>query len=338
MKIMKMDFGETTALPLNRVAADVSPLHLKFKKVGASLRRLLPVTLALLAFGFMLASSARAAVINTNAPTYIVLLDHSVDVNAAAQWLGAKPSFVYHGNVHGFAAPLDTNFVAQLKLMSGFSVAPSPAPCIVSLPPTADPKATAKAMGLHPKFVYGAWKKPAWFKGNPFKGFAVTLDGAGLARLDGDARVQDVSLDGRVTVCDQTNGLGFLRMGITNFPVAQINGRDERLDVNVAVLDTGIQIDTTNLATNAVFNTTIHPAHPDLPPVVHAVGLGSPGYYGDDFDGHGTEMAGIIGALDNNIGVVGVAPGVRLWSVQVFGPTCWRAWTTSLNTLLRLRW
>jgi subtilisin family serine protease len=36
---------------------------------------------------------------------------------------------------------------------------------------------------------------------------------------------------------------------------------------------------------------------------------------------HGTHVAGIIGALDNNIGVVGVAPGVRLWSVQVIGVT-----------------
>ena len=28
-------------------------------------------------------------------------------------------------------------------------------------------------------------------------------------------------------------------------------------------------------------------------------------------------MAGTVGALDNGIGVVGVAPGVRLWSVRI---------------------
>ena len=38
----------------------------------------------------------------------------------------------------------------------------------------------------------------------------------------------------------------------------------------------------------------------------------------DDEDGHGTHVAGIIGALDNNIGVVGVAPGVQLWALKVF--------------------
>ena len=82
--------------------------------------------------------------------------------------------------------------------------------------------------------------------------------------------------------------LGILRMGLTNFPVAQINGQDERLNVDVAVLDTGIQIDTTNLATNAVFNTTLHGPHPVLPNVVQAVGFADPGYYGDDWLWHGT--------------------------------------------------
>ena len=38
------------------------------------------------------------------------------------------------------------------------------------------------------------------------------------------------------------------------------------------------------------------------------------GTNGDDAFGHGTHVAGIIGALDNDIGVVGVAPGARLWS------------------------
>ena len=38
--------------------------------------------------------------------------------------------------------------------------------------------------------------------------------------------------------------------------------------------------------------------------------------YADD-NGHGTHVAGTIGALDNAIGVVGVAPGARLWAVKV---------------------
>ena len=36
-----------------------------------------------------------------------------------------------------------------------------------------------------------------------------------------------------------------------------------------------------------------------------------------DGNGHGTHVAGTVGALDNGIGVVGVAPGVRLWAVRI---------------------
>src|SRR5207244_890227 len=37
----------------------------------------------------------------------------------------------------------------------------------------------------------------------------------------------------------------------------------------------------------------------------------------DDGNGHGTHVAGAIGARDNGIGVVGVAPSARLWSIRV---------------------
>ena len=36
-----------------------------------------------------------------------------------------------------------------------------------------------------------------------------------------------------------------------------------------------------------------------------------------DENGHGTHVAGTVGARDNTIGVVGVAPGVRLWAVRI---------------------
>ncbi len=36
-----------------------------------------------------------------------------------------------------------------------------------------------------------------------------------------------------------------------------------------------------------------------------------------DDNGHGTHVAGIAVARDNDVGVVGVAPGARLWAVKV---------------------
>jgi subtilisin len=38
-------------------------------------------------------------------------------------------------------------------------------------------------------------------------------------------------------------------------------------------------------------------------------------------DLHGTHVAGIAAAKDNNIGVVGTAPGARIWALQVLHPT-----------------
>lgn len=165
--------------------------------------------------------------------------------------------------------------------------------CIVILQPDADPDAVVRAFRVQPEHVYH----------HALKGFAAPLEAATREQLRLDARVAAVESDGEIVPCGQTNSAGILRLGVTNFPVAHINGQDHRISVDVAVLDTGIQ-------TN----------HPDLN-VVQAVGFADEGLNGDDWNGHGTHVAGIIGALDNDFGVVGVAPGVRLWSVQVLGPT-----------------
>ena len=69
--------------------------------------------------------------------------------------------------------------------------------------------------------------------------------------------------------------------------------------VNVAVIDTGIQLD-----------------HPDLH-VVGNVTFVPRTASGKDDNGHGTHVAGIVGAKDNTIGVVGVAPAVNLYVVKV---------------------
>jgi subtilisin family serine protease len=71
------------------------------------------------------------------------------------------------------------------------------------------------------------------------------------------------------------------------------------VDADIAILDTGIR---------------------DLPDLGVAGGhscVGSdPGGWDDD-NGHGTHVAGIAAAIDNDAGVVGVAPGARLWAVKV---------------------
>jgi subtilisin family serine protease len=170
---------------------------------------------------------------------------------------------------------------------------------IVTLQKDGDPDALVKELGLSPKFIYR----------HALQGFAVHLDAATITKLKADKRVLAVEPDGKVELLDQMVGTGVLRMGITNFPEAQVDGLDNhRINVNVAVLDTGIQMN-----------------HPDLN-VVQAMDFTFSELGGNDWSGHGTHVAGIIGALDNVFGVVGVAPGVNLWDGQVISPTA-GSWT-----------
>lgn len=72
-----------------------------------------------------------------------------------------------------------------------------------------------------------------------------------------------------------------------------------RVNINVAVIDDGIQTD-----------------HPDLN-VVGAINcLTEPRDDSADRGWHGTMVGGLIGALDNKIGIAGIAPGANLYGVR----------------------
>lgn len=71
--------------------------------------------------------------------------------------------------------------------------------------------------------------------------------------------------------------------------------------VRVAICDTGIDLD-----------------HPDLiENIAGEVNLIKSKKSGDDDSGHGTHVAGVVAAADNQIGVVGVGPGIALFAVKV---------------------
>ena len=90
-------------------------------------------------------------------------------------------------------------------------------------------------------------------------------------------------------------------------PTSNRDGESTGGGINVAVLDTGIDLD-----------------HPDLMANVEGeyMALAEVGRYRkhrapDDDNGHGTHVAGIIAAEDNTQGVVGVAPDANLYAVKV---------------------
>jgi subtilisin family serine protease len=93
---------------------------------------------------------------------------------------------------------------------------------------------------------------------------------------------------------------GISRIAATQNPQAGIAGDGGAIDVDVAVLDTGIGPNSDLTIMNIDVGQD-------------CVGAGTT----LDGDGHGTHVSGTIGALDNTIGVVGVAPGARLYPVKV---------------------
>lgn len=146
------------------------------------------------------------------------------------------------------------------------------------------------------------------------KGFSVDADSVRLEKLRKDNRIESIEPD-RVVELESSADLtalavitatqpaqklpsGINRMDADLNVTSKINGIDERVNIGVAVLDTGI--DTT---------------HPDLN-VVKSVTFVPGTSTGNDDHGHGTHVAGTIAALDNSIGVVGAAPGARLWAVK----------------------
>ena len=147
-------------------------------------------------------------------------------------------------------------------------------------------------------------------------GFAAALTQRQAQRLERNADVESVEPDRIVAFIEPSASVdppppstqfvtsGIRRIGGLASPTARIDGVDERVDIDVAVLDSGVQRD-----------------HPDLNVVGGRNCLGS-GDRSDwsDRDGHGTLAAGFIGAIDNSFGAVGVAPGARIWAIRIARP------------------
>ncbi|WP_432011140.1 S8 family serine peptidase [Streptomyces cucumeris] len=134
-------------------------------------------------------------------------------------------------------------------------------------------------------------------------GFSATLTTTTATALRKNPMVAYVERDGRGRADGQYLGKGVQRVMATKNTRLKIgDGVDQRVDADVAVLDTGID-----------------QHHPDLN-VVHRVNCsGVPKCVDDagtDDNGHGSNVAGIAGELDNKTGYAGVAPGARLWSVK----------------------
>ena len=142
------------------------------------------------------------------------------------------------------------------------------------------------------------------------RGFSVTISPEGAADLAKDVRIAYIVEDRllRNTAVSapeivQTPQAETIPSGVARSLASNTNSflNQKAVDATIAVLDTGIDL-----------------THPDLN-VTESVSFVGDTSRGNDVYGHGTHVAGTIAAKLNDQGVVGVAPGAKLWAVKVLG-------------------
>src|SRR5215210_96302 len=142
------------------------------------------------------------------------------------------------------------------------------------------------------------------------RGYAAKIPSARLPEVKADPRVRFVQQDRTAVAFGQTMPTGVDRIDAELSPTAKIDrkglgdidGLEESVNADVAVIDTGI-----------------NKTHPDLN-VAGGRNFATWGPSNDkweDGNGHGSHVAGTIAARDNSDGVVGVAPGAKLYGVKV---------------------
>jgi subtilisin family serine protease len=119
-----------------------------------------------------------------------------------------------------------------------------------------------------------------------------------ISELRKDPRVASVEPDMKVYAFGQSVPIGVDRVDGDLSRTISGDGRGA-VDADIAILDTGIDLN-----------------HPDLN-VYHEKTFVPGTSSADDDNGHGSHVAGIAAAKDNSLGVVGIAPGARLWAIKV---------------------
>jgi subtilisin family serine protease len=141
--------------------------------------------------------------------------------------------------------------------------------------------------------------------GTAIQGYSAELTPDELKAIKQDPNVDYVEPDGVMQLDSEEPSTGMSRVFAVGNPNLDIDEVDDaRIDADVAIFDDGVA------------------PHPDLNVVsrTNCAVTGQSGCSSTNLANglHATHVAGIAAALDNNFGVVGTAPGARIWSVQVF--------------------
>jgi subtilisin family serine protease len=145
---------------------------------------------------------------------------------------------------------------------------------------------------------------------NVVKGFAIRVpDERVLEELKSNLLVEYIGQDRKISAFinkKQTDNQQLIPMSIDRVKDGDLslasglgNTHSNFVDADIAILDTGIDLD-----------------HDDLN-VFHEKSFVAGTVSADDDHGHGTHLAGIAAAKDNSFVIVGIAAGAKLWAIKV---------------------
>jgi len=195
--------------------------------------------------------------------------------------------------------------LASVLVMSAQASGPGADRYIVVLKNAVDSNAVAS---LHAQ-RYGASVDHVW--SSALHGYSAVIPNDRVAALRTDQNVAYVELDGIATTAAQTLPWGIDKIDADVSSTLAGNGSGAIANVDAYVIDTGIDT-----------------AHPDLNVVEFKQYANGPPR---DCNGHGTHVAGTIGARDDAAGVVGVAPGIRLHAIKVLNCAGSGSWSDVIS-------
>lgn len=158
--------------------------------------------------------------------------------------------------------------------------------------------------------------RPLHLYQHALRGFAVDAAPGELADIVGDPDVAYVEADREVRTAAQAVPTGVRRIDAV---AAAGIGSSAHVPVDIAIIDTGIATHD-DLRVTEQLDCRAQDFELSLD-YLYWVLFGTCKQGGTDNDGHGTHVAGIAAARDNGSGVVGVAPGARLWAIKVVNGT-----------------
>lgn len=136
-------------------------------------------------------------------------------------------------------------------------------------------------------------------------GFTATLSPEQLKSLQSDSRVASVEPDVMVKLSvakEETTAMTFVAQN-TPYGITRVNGGVDGTGKTAWIIDSGIDLDHPDLNVDVDRSKSFVPGEP------------SP----DDQNGHGSHVAGTVAAIDNGIGVIGVASNAKVVALKVLG-------------------